>query len=242
MAELTVLVQNQGKNVDRMMDALKIDQQNQLEAMAALEQIIRKEIAVNVKIALQSVVGTIQARTGSISREDCKWTVITRDDLEDWSGQIGTGSFGVVFKARWNTTIVAVKQCHEGLLGKQAFAAVKDEVEKWAKVSIHPNVVPMLGACIHTEKPFLVMPYYQHGNLANYLCVHPDVSVKQRVKWMYDLAAGLHHIHEQGIIHGDLKGDNVLVDHQYNALITDFGLSQIKRAGSSSTQQGLQRR
>ncbi|KAI8903406.1 kinase-like domain-containing protein, partial [Gorgonomyces haynaldii] len=113
------------------------------------------------------------------------------------------------------------------------------EVEKWSKMKIHPNVVPMLGACIHTEKPFLVMPYYQHGNLASFLCIHTDVSVKQRVKWMFGLAAGLHFIHEHGIIHGDLKGDNVLLDNELHVRITDFGLSQIKRAGSSSTQQSV---
>ncbi|KAI8905451.1 kinase-like domain-containing protein, partial [Gorgonomyces haynaldii] len=144
------------------------------------------------------------------------------------------GSFGVVQKARWHTTVVAVKRAHEEVRGKQVIDTIRDEIEKWSRVR-HPNVAEMLGACIQTDKPFLVTRYYRHGNLHSYINSHPKLPIIQRIKWFYDIASGLEHIHRVGIIHGDLKGDNVLLDDTYAAIITDFGLSQLKRTCSSNS-------
>ncbi|KAI8906914.1 kinase-like domain-containing protein, partial [Gorgonomyces haynaldii] len=181
---------------------------------------------------IQDVIEWIQQTTGCPWRTDIKWNIISRHELFDWQGPIGEGSFGIVFRARWHTTPVAIKQSHAKIVGRKVFEGVRDEIEKWSRLH-HPNVVQMLGACLHTNQPFLVMNYYRNGSLFGFVSRN-QVSMKQRVKWMYDMAAGLDYIHKQSIIHGDLKADNVLVDHQYNALITDFGLSQMRSFNSSS--------
>ncbi|KAI8910102.1 kinase-like domain-containing protein, partial [Gorgonomyces haynaldii] len=147
---------------------------------------------------------------------------------------IGAGSFGEVYKARWHTTVVAVKRSHEKIRGKQIIDTIREEIDRWSKIH-HPNVAEMIGACINTDKPFIVMRYYKNGNLAEYVLSHPELTILERHKWMYDIAAGLDAIHKVGMIHGDLKGDNILLDDLNTAVITDFGLSQLKKTGSSSS-------
>ena len=55
----------------------------------------------------------------------------------------------------------------------------------------------------------------------------PDVSTEQCRHWMKQLADTIRLIHERGVIHGDLRLDNLLIDSQENLRITDFGLSQL---------------
>ncbi|KAG5650410.1 hypothetical protein H0H81_012347 [Sphagnurus paluster] len=89
-----------------------------------------------------------------------------------------------------------------------------------------------LGANILDERPFIVMPYYGNGNVRQYIERHPHCD---RVQIIYDVALGIAHLHEKMIVHGDLKGMNVLIDDNGHGVICDFGLTQVKADVTSRT-------
>ena len=93
----------------------------------------------------------------------------------------------------------------------------------------------MLGAIMTKSKEILlVMEYLEHGSLYDFLrndkLPTPDMFLLPIVK---DIVSGMRYIHNlrPAVIHGDLKTKNVLVDGNFKAKITDFGLSQKRRFG-----------
>ncbi|KXN81654.1 Ribosomal protein S6 kinase alpha-5 [Leucoagaricus sp. SymC.cos] len=108
------------------------------------------------------------------------------------------------------------------------------ELILWAHSS-HPNVLPFYG--VFTEgtrdspQTCLVSPFMKNGNLHDYA---PHLSQKSRLALISDIVHGLHYLHELGIVHGDLKGQNVLISDEGQCLITDFGASHITTATTAS--------
>ncbi|KAG6612975.1 TKL protein kinase [Phytophthora cinnamomi] len=106
------------------------------------------------------------------------------------------------------------------------------EVETWRDLT-HDNVVPFYGAN-HREEPFfIVSKYASNGELIPYIKCEKEQG--RTIVWrkMKEVAAGLSYLHEHGIVHGDLKGDNIVVSENGTAMLTDFGLS-FTESGSCS--------
>ncbi|KXN81514.1 Cytokinesis protein sepH [Leucoagaricus sp. SymC.cos] len=108
------------------------------------------------------------------------------------------------------------------------------EVILWAHSS-HPNVLPFLGVFLEgqTDPPqtCLVSPFMKNGNLKYYAARLPQ---KSRLPLISDVVNGLHYLHDLGIVHGDLKGENVLISDEGRGLITDFGASHINTATAAT--------
>ncbi|KAF9509411.1 hypothetical protein BS47DRAFT_154544 [Hydnum rufescens UP504] len=102
---------------------------------------------------------------------------------------------------------------------------LKREARVWNSLN-HPNIVPLLGVVSGKLGPGLVTPWYAHGNILQYLRRVPNA---RRESLCEDVASGLRYLHEQDppIIHGDLKGANVVVGSNGRAALCDFGLSVI---------------
>ncbi|KAJ7586602.1 kinase-like protein, partial [Mycena floridula] len=102
------------------------------------------------------------------------------------------------------------------------------EVIIWSQLS-HPNVLPLYGIYYldhrETSQACIVSPWMEHGNLLKFLATAPEQV--NRSSLILDIASGLQYLHEQTIIHGDLKALNVLVTPSLRACIMDFGLSTI---------------
>ncbi|KAG8873413.1 hypothetical protein FRB98_009022 [Tulasnella sp. 332] len=96
------------------------------------------------------------------------------------------------------------------------------EVWTWEKL-VHPNITPLLGYR-SGETPVLITPYYENGNLAQYLEHNQQAP---RLRLLVQAAAGLEYLHECSpiIVHGDIKPDNVLVNDFGDAALCDFGLA-----------------
>ncbi|KXN80747.1 Tyrosine-protein kinase receptor TYRO3 [Leucoagaricus sp. SymC.cos] len=91
----------------------------------------------------------------------------------------------------------------------------------------HPNILPFYGIYYldATQTQLcLVSPWMYNGNIVGFLKADPLFPRKPLV---YDIARGLNYLHEQDIIHGDLKGVNILIDSSRRACIADFGLSSV---------------
>jgi len=99
------------------------------------------------------------------------------------------------------------------------------EARVW-KFLDHPNIVPLIGFVVGEEGPGFVAPWYACGDIRRYL---ENASNIRREYLCEDVAAGLRYLHERvpPIIHGDLKGANILVGEDGRAALCDFGLSMV---------------
>ncbi|KAF9646873.1 kinase-like protein [Thelephora ganbajun] len=86
----------------------------------------------------------------------------------------------------------------------------------------HPNIVPLLGVIIDSFE--LISDRMPGGDLTEYITNHPDAD---RISLLTNVAEGLNYLHFCNVIHGDLKGSNILVDVTGHARITDFGLTMV---------------
>ncbi|KAJ3206180.1 Leucine-rich repeat serine/threonine-protein kinase 2 [Entophlyctis luteolus] len=247
-AELAALMeQNAKETVDAVLGRLDIVNSNMVDSVGLLDCLLSDAVARmgNMDQNIKRVIQTLERRSGftvSAGSVQRLWSVIREDELSHWSAQpIGSGSFGVVHRAQWGTAKVAVKRVVDVLHNQTVRAAVTSEVATWSRLN-HPNVVRLFGACMDTDRPFIVMKYFHLGSLAKYLDTDSSIPRSQRVKWMLEVCLGLSHIHKEGIIHGDLKSDNVLLDEVNGdivAQITDFGLSAFKSFGAKSKEKTM---
>lgn len=157
------------------------------------------------------------------------------DDFEK-NELLGSGGEGKVVLSEvcvnQKKTIVAVKQLN----------ANSNEFEKEIKTfsSIqHPNVVSLLGHCQESDHKILIYEYMQNGSLAKYLKKNSPnyhLSWLQRLNICLGAARGLQYLHtptnqhSKGIIHRDVKPDNILLSEDWVAKVADFGMSKLSDA------------
>ncbi|KAJ7721142.1 kinase-like domain-containing protein, partial [Mycena metata] len=75
----------------------------------------------------------------------------------------------------------------------------------------------------------LVSPWMEHGTILSYLKDHGPANVD---KFLYEIALGLQYLHSHDIVHGDLRGANILINDDWSACLADFGLSVFANATS----------
>ena len=172
--------------------------------------------------------GIDSLRRLSISRGETNlslppWT-ITRYEV-DREEKIGIGFFSDVYRGHWRNRIVAIKVLAQ-TTPRQLFV---HEVKIW-KTLKHPNVVELLGASSTTGDPpwFFVSPYYKNGSLVKYLKARTSLDNVDVLRMIHQIAKGMAYLHGKGVLHGDLKGANILVDDRGHCVIADFGQSELK--------------
>jgi serine/threonine protein kinase len=97
------------------------------------------------------------------------------------------------------------------------------ELQVWFSLS-HPHVIKLFGAC-HVGKRFFACEYAGNGTLDTFL--KEGDNSNQNWRKLHQVALGLQYLHSLNIVHNDLKCDNILIDANGDAKITDFGLSCI---------------
>lgn len=164
--------------------------------------------------------------------------------VDEWRC-LGSGGFGSVFRAKWLDSEVVAKllgsetgkssQSNSSLLSdlsssqsliesadrEEAIATFRHEVEIWFGFN-HPHIIRLFGAC-HVSTPFFVCEYATNGTLVSYLKKHPDELWTK----LHEAALGVQYLHARGVVHGDLKGNNIVIGSDMKAKVTDFGLSSI---------------
>jgi serine/threonine protein kinase len=106
----------------------------------------------------------------------------------------------------------------------------------------HPNILTFLGYGWNTEAggvlPYILVEYSANGTLRDYLRVTRDITLQDLEMFIADVAAGIHALHTTGVIHGDVKLENVLVFNSNErkcsptAKVCDFGHSILMGSGS----------
>ncbi|KAJ7314810.1 kinase-like domain-containing protein [Mycena albidolilacea] len=134
--------------------------------------------------------------------------------------------------------LVAMKMLHirDPSEAESFITRLNTEVRIWRKLK-HRNILPFLGAYdIDAPFPVLLSPFCQFGHIEIYLRHHPAAN---RDQLMYGVAFGLRYLHENNVVHGDLTLQNILVDKQHVACISDFGISRVMgEAGLSMYRMG----
>jgi len=155
--------------------------------------------------------------------------------------QIGEGAFGVVWRALDPGVgrEVAVKQIHARLADDPTFVRrFQQEAQIVARLE-HPHVVPLYDYWRDGTGAYLVMRLMRGGNLAEMLGAGP-LDLDEAVAIIDQIASALSAAHRQRLVHRDVKPENVLLDEDGNAYLSDFGIAEDQGvpaqpwAGSSS--------
>ncbi|KAF3664116.1 putative Fanconi anemia group D2 protein -like protein [Capsicum annuum] len=139
---------------------------------------------------------------------------------------LSEGGFGSVYKGILKNGLrVAVKKHNDtSLQGDKEF---KSEVEVLSKAR-HPNLVMLLGSCSEGSQRLLVYEYVCNGSLDQFLSgdTRMPLNWDRRIKIALGAARGLEYLHKHNIIHRDIRPNNVLVTHDHESLLGDFGLAK----------------
>lgn len=115
------------------------------------------------------------------------------------------------------------------------------EIQLLAKLQ-HPHIVPVLGAEVSDGLPYYTMPFIEGESLRARLVRSGELPVREATQILRDVLSALSYAHDRGVVHRDIKPDNVLLTG-HHAVVADFGLakalSAATNAGSSLTSAGV---
>ncbi|CAE6468287.1 unnamed protein product [Rhizoctonia solani] len=145
------------------------------------------------------------------------------------SSAVSTGGFGDVYQGiLQDGTLVGIK-CLRILVGmddesgRNQLKRAARELYVWSKCK-HPNILDLLGVAKYDNRVAMVSPWMMNGNLTWYLTRYPSAD---RYNLCTQIADAIAFLKENGIVHGDIKGANILVSDDHIPKLTDFGNSAI---------------
>lgn len=166
---------------------------------------------------------------------------------------IGRGGMGVVYRARQRSLNrqVAVKMLLPGETKPGARERFRIEAEAGAKLE-HPNIVPIYAIGLEGEQCYFSMQLVSGGNLSQRAAefrlqdeAAMETKAAARTRQMrialllQSIAAAVHFAHENGVLHRDLKPQNILLTREGKPMLTDFGLAKVLDLEQSVTDSGL---
>ncbi|KAF8644888.1 hypothetical protein AX14_009332 [Amanita brunnescens Koide BX004] len=145
-------------------------------------------------------------------------------DVSTDFSRIGAGGYGRVLGGKYQQKLVALKVIdkeHKDI--NQEFC---QEALAWRSLS-HPYILPLLGIFRdNISQMFLVSPYVENGTFSDWRTKNNPPVLSEIHRLMIEAAEGVRYIHSEGLVHGDLKGANILLDSHFHCRIVDFGLTR----------------
>ena len=154
--------------------------------------------------------------------------------------KVGTGGMAVVYRAfdKKTNRIVAIKVLRPEYESDAEFVRrFSREAEAASKVS-HENIVAMLDVGTDGDMRYIVMEYVDGQTLKDMIrergTIHPDTAIRMTIR----ILAAVDHAHRNGIVHRDIKPQNILVDNQGRVKVADFGIARLKTAQTTQLEDG----
>jgi len=147
--------------------------------------------------------------------------------------ELGGGGMSRVFVARDDALSrrIVVKLLPPEMAAAVNIERFRREIQLAASL-MHPHLIPLLSAGEALGVPYFTMPYIEGESLRARLNREGQLPIREAVRLGVEVARALDYAHRGGIVHRDIKPDNVLM-HDGHALVTDFGIARaINRASS----------
>ncbi|WP_323845442.1 protein kinase domain-containing protein [Microbulbifer magnicolonia] len=153
------------------------------------------------------------------------------------TGQLGAGGMGVVYLATDERLHrrVAIKRLVSNPTSSNAHLRIRQEALLLAQLN-HSNIVQIYDVVEEQDDVALVMEYVDGCSLGQWQRER-NPSLQQKLQLLRQISNGLARAHSIGIIHRDLKADNILIDDNNTAKITDFGIAKNWRENSDLTRE-----
>lgn len=187
--------------------------------------------------AMEKAIGRSEGSWSGSSHSAGNKTSVTDIKSRDWEidrrllkigERIASGSCGDLYRGVYLGQDVAIKILRSEHLNE----AIKDEFAQ--EVAIlrevqHKNVVRFIGACTKAPHLCIVTEYMPGGSLYDYLHKHHNVlKFSQLLKFAIDVCKGMEYLHQNNIIHRDLKTANLLMDTHNVVKVADFGVARFQ--------------
>jgi hypothetical protein len=152
--------------------------------------------------------------------------------------RIGHGGFSVVYRARQAVLdrVVALKVLSVEFIDVDTRRRFLREVRLAARLSGHPNVVTVLDSGMtEAGRPYIAMDYYEGGSLKDRLAADGPLSARDVLRIGVKIGGALDAAHHEGIVHRDVKPQNILLSRYGEPALADFGTARLTAALEASS-------
>ena len=150
---------------------------------------------------------------------------------------IGVGGMAYVYKAydSVDDRTVAVKILRDEFLTNEEFTRRFRNESKAIAILNHPNIVKVLDVGFGQHLQYIVMEYIDGITLKEYLDQRRDIRWKEAVHFTVQILRALQHAHDKGIVHRDIKPQNIMLLSDGTIKVTDFGIARLSRSELRAT-------
>lgn len=217
--------------------------QDEIEILQDLTNSVMMEIEMRVQMLMEKEVGQSLSTTdfyGDVPK------IAQQFGIYQVVKNIGSGGMADVYQCEHQMlgTQVAVKHLRPNQKHYEQFLARFKQEARIISQLKHPNIVRVFDYGMEEEKAYMVMEYIQGETLTAYLEHKGQLSLDDEHDIFIDLAQALDYAHSQGIVHRDVKPDNVMLRHRlqngrpmnrYHATLMDFGIAKIVSSNNNLT-------
>lgn len=152
---------------------------------------------------------------------------------------LGEGGMAAVYRAHQTSVKrdVAVKVIKTGLVQVEEFVKRFDREAQMIASLSHIHILKVFDYGQQDDVVYLVMELLTGGSLARLIQTKGALSLQEAARLLRQMASALDYAHGRGIIHRDMKPENVLLDSDGNAFITDFGIAKLRDGGGTALTQ-----
>src|SRR4051794_29747250 len=144
--------------------------------------------------------------------------------------QAGQGGFAIVYRAYQERLdrIVALKVLSVDRVDQRTMRRFQRELQLTGRLTGHPHVVTVFDTGVtRSGKPYIAMDYFENGSLRDKVRNEGPLRVPDVLRAGVKLAGALAAVHEAGVLHGDIKPQNILISRYGEPAVADFGVARV---------------